>query len=588
MNPDDPISTFEDLDSFERPEDREESARRSHRREAVLGIGLLLILAFFAFSQWRDTQAKQDAYHSGEQAVSAYDWHAARSAFSSIPGYKDANERAAEAAQMITYTMAFSGSIAVRTEGDPPGLYYNGKGGWHNLPGSDLQSRVLAICPSGDIAYDAPWFAVGEATPTPATGRLPARRILVSTRLGTPVARLSIDANPYDQFLCSNRGLWAAHSTDIVSANGDTHAAAPHLLVQYQDFTAREPISPVLPDPSWIISAIMPDGEHLLLADTSRAASPPLNWHTRLYLSAVDGSNPDLLGEFSGAPGPGPYESVGNNLLFPMYLPLDNQGGYRNSIVLIGHGQPRELASADIQAETFDDHFAMQVVGINTGTRAGQALIYWPVTVRNYLKNAAGVITKEINSSYTAIRIVDTNDPSKVVDLQTRPLIFATHLLSIDKESGTIILGVNDLTLSTTTNMLVIDGKNTMRDLDLAISSRPGQASEAWVRKGRLVYSSGLVHLATQQGGGPFAYIFEALPLNQLPDTANPKTLSLVAVPGVLPAVGFPWRIGPDMFAYITPSGEVHGINYDGTGDRLLDHGIAVFSQYDTDAITGP
>src|SRR5690349_7772963 len=107
---DDPVSTFEELDSFEIPARRAEVAARTYRREAFIGIGVLVVLAAIAFSQWRQTQAVQDTYHAGARAAAAYDWPAAHKAFSSIHGYWDADLRAADAAKMITYTLALSGT----------------------------------------------------------------------------------------------------------------------------------------------------------------------------------------------------------------------------------------------------------------------------------------------------------------------------------------------------------------------------------------------------------------------------------------------------------------------------------------------
>src|SRR5947209_13030554 len=138
----DPVSTFEDLDAFEEPADRQKAARRVYTREAIIGVGLLLILAVLAVAQWRDAQFKEDQYSNGNRAASAGNWLGARDAFSSIPGFQDADLRAADAGRMITYTLALSGSVALRENAGQEGLYYNGAGGWHNLRRSDKESVV--------------------------------------------------------------------------------------------------------------------------------------------------------------------------------------------------------------------------------------------------------------------------------------------------------------------------------------------------------------------------------------------------------------------------------------------------------------
>ena len=60
------------------------------------------------------------------------------------PAYKDVDALAAQAEDQVL-TDALSGTIVMRQQANPPGLYYRGPAGWVWLQGSDKWS-VLVVC----------------------------------------------------------------------------------------------------------------------------------------------------------------------------------------------------------------------------------------------------------------------------------------------------------------------------------------------------------------------------------------------------------------------------------------------------------
>ncbi len=215
------ISITEDLD----PEPERQSTSRPNL-EVALGLLLLLgVLGWALWTWWHDTNVSQH-YQQAQQAASAFRWDDALANYSAASGYMDADARAVEAAgkvntrniqyqTVVTYqqalaapqeaspkaaveallaaravqtiepgykdtsaiiaqaeeqlfTDALSGTVLMREQATPPGLYYRGPGGWLYMQGSDKESQVWDTVGDTYIAYDAPdSYTTPTATITP-------------------------------------------------------------------------------------------------------------------------------------------------------------------------------------------------------------------------------------------------------------------------------------------------------------------------------------------------------------------------------------------------------------------------------------
>src|SRR5690349_5852839 len=186
---------------------------RALRWERLLGLLLVLGLLGFGLWQWGDQQSRAGHYRAGAQAAAARDWDAAAREFAAASGYADADARRADARanaatrdrqyalatdaagradwvavlqalqplQLVApdyrdvaalqsraldqaATTALSGTVALRLQADPPGLFRFAAGGWRALPDSDAASRVRGRCPDGTVLYDVPAWP-GSGTP---------------------------------------------------------------------------------------------------------------------------------------------------------------------------------------------------------------------------------------------------------------------------------------------------------------------------------------------------------------------------------------------------------------------------------------
>ncbi|MDQ6692937.1 MAG: hypothetical protein M3014_00725 [Chloroflexota bacterium] len=207
----------------------EQQGRPWANPEQVLGLLLVVgVLTWVVWTWWHDTNVSQH-YQQAQQAAYAHHWDDALANYSAASGYRDADTRAAEAATQVKkrdnqyrtvmayqqalsapqgasakeaveallaaraiqtiepeykdtgatiartqnqlFTDALSGTVLLREQASPPGLYYRGPGGWLYMQGSDRESQVFDTAPEHYIAYDVPgsYNASASATsmPTP-------------------------------------------------------------------------------------------------------------------------------------------------------------------------------------------------------------------------------------------------------------------------------------------------------------------------------------------------------------------------------------------------------------------------------------
>jgi hypothetical protein len=257
---DDPISIVEDLDPEPLP-------TRGSRQlwEVVLGMILLVAVLVLAGWQWHRQDAQQSSYVAGAQAAARHDWDGAQAFFAAASGYHDADRQAQAAATQVArrddqygkavankdtsnwaaclksiqqvieiqpgykdsahieqeaseqvYRDAMSGTVALRPDANPPGLYYYGESGWIWLPGSDTYSRIRGTGSNDRLVYDVPgdnWDPQPTPTPSiflPGSPQLLGRRLIALQMSGLPkTVALSFDATLYDRFVWGSDGVWA-------------------------------------------------------------------------------------------------------------------------------------------------------------------------------------------------------------------------------------------------------------------------------------------------------------------------------------------------------------------------------------------
>jgi hypothetical protein len=270
MHPDEPISVVEDLDPEPPPK------RNVQMWEVVLGLLVLVGVLGFAGWQWVRQSHLQSEYGAGEDAVASRDWQAAETHFAAAAGYLDADKQAQQAAENVAtrdkeygaalaaekngdwaatlnaiqqvtglqpgykdsarieqqastqiFTDAMSGTIALRPNADPPGLYLYGPTGWIWLSQSDESSRVRSQSPNGWIVYDVPGSKAGSAPRSlaqdggPGGSPLDGRRLMAMSlgSTGKPT-ELALDPAPYSAFQAVDGGVWALSTVSPFGGNG--------------------------------------------------------------------------------------------------------------------------------------------------------------------------------------------------------------------------------------------------------------------------------------------------------------------------------------------------------------------------------
>lgn len=259
----DQISVVEDLD----PEPGNGRGAGSElRRDLLVGLPLVLAIILFACWQWWVQDYQTGQYRAGQEATGRNDWEAAALYFGNASGYSDANAQAAGAREKIKerdrlysslasysdqgnwirtlrdireaikiqpdyldlpereqealdniYGGVLSGTVALRTSANPPGLYYRTTGGWTYLKGSDSFSAPRDTPGRGQLIYDAPdrgWRPPDGPFPGPNGDNLRGRHLIYARFAGGDTieyTRLSLDPSYYTWLLAGSNGVWGVH-----------------------------------------------------------------------------------------------------------------------------------------------------------------------------------------------------------------------------------------------------------------------------------------------------------------------------------------------------------------------------------------
>ncbi len=378
-----PVSVVEDLDP--EPEQMGQGWwRSSGKRELVLGLLLLFgVLGWVSYS-WLNDDSNSNHYDQAERAVFDRRWDDAFSNYAAVKGYKDADARAAAVAKQIktrdsqyevakahqqsgpaalalqaaravqtiepgykdvdklsaqaedqVYTDALSGTIVMRTEAYPPGLYYRGPAGWKYLRDSDQWSSVLSIPLSAasakHVVYDVPgpgWTAPAPtSTPTssPYAYQLTeglsdkaGRRLIMATFPGSAgepgFVSLQFDPVSSNFYICGDDGVWGLRYSPTTSEPVTAKGLFNNVSLSYEKLgeqttgqvgrevrgsVTHRVATVVMPGTDGIVADFGHNGNKLLLA----AHGPHLNniASTQLYLTEADGSDQRVVFSTTGS-----------------------------------------------------------------------------------------------------------------------------------------------------------------------------------------------------------------------------------------------------------------------------------------------
>ena len=581
--------------------------RRRPWGEWLLGLGLLLIVAALAGSNWWQGETEHTAYLAGDRAATAQQWDEARTQFLAAGGYPNAQARAATAAVKIAerdkqyalalaalarhdgiaalqaldavdqveagygdttllrseandqiYRSALAGMVAQRRQANPPGLYYRTADDWVWLTGSDAASSPHNYGNPDDIVYDVP--AAGAPLPATATipasggsaGSAPAPRRLMAAHLAggslsfTPVA-LDGQASVY----WGLQGGWSYKygCRESIPPQLSSYYCADGMV--YSAAGTQVTTTVQLPGPNWIIADLAHDGSKMLVADKSAedTAAPLMS----LYITAPDGSRPRLLYQDTSWIGRAAFTQDGRYVLAT--LGSDARAGETSyKAVLLdasGVAAPQILTTAHYST-------AEAPGGLDFVLLAGAG--------------AGKVAIAQYSAQQTMLQIVDLGSTHKEAQPLWASRVFRPPMMVTRQADGGLLLcgrvenvSVTLDPLNTNTGQCVLlaaTGEATTFDLPVITHYGIGYA---WPRQGAVFYP-----IAVPQGGAAGLSVLRIHPTRtaagppaptvilQLPLGAG-ETLNLVA--------------GADLLAYAR-QGQLHVRTYDGSTDLLLEEGV--------------
>jgi hypothetical protein len=405
--PDEPVSIVEDLD----PEPPPISGRRQWW-ELALGLALLVGVLVFAGLQGIRQNAQQNSYAAGVAAAGKHNWEAAQTLFASASGYHDADRQAQDAAAKIAqrdnqyrlalaneetgdwaaclksiqqvidiqpgykdsarieqqaseqvYRDAMSGTIALRSNASPPGLYYYGQGGWTWLPRSDGFSQVQGESPGGWLVYDVPgkdW--------RPGSPQLAGRRLVVAQLTDLSQAKeLTLDPSRYNIFQVGNEGIWAlralGHRESTASGQSPLYLdlrksvldASATLYESYAtNLTSTMKLPDAIPEPfnHSTVMAFDPNSSRYIISRTQ-----PDNLQTRILVTVfyMGEAGGELRSVFTWQPLGGSVYSAqfspnGRYLLVTGYIPWESASRFEETqlVDLQGKTPPRMLTPTTV------------------------------------------------------------------------------------------------------------------------------------------------------------------------------------------------------------------------------------------------
>ena len=646
------ISVMEELDP-----DPPSNGRFRHSGEVLIGLVLLLGVITWSGWQWWDQQQMESHYHLAQQAALRKDLDEALASYLAAGEYRDAAERADEIAQLIDerdrqynatlefarreewpssfeavetvreiqpgyrdieelaaeaekhiYRMALDGTIAMRTEADPPGLYWRVGDSWLHLRGSDRWSSILGAGYCSCVVYHAPtvrWKAsslpaqaAGSLTPgqypRPGSPALKDRQLVVAFLSDGALSfkPLSFEPTTYNYYVAGERGVWALRYNPIVPMIPGSHRQYwlgrkltdfGHFVVSYQSFSDPRMFNLTSSSRSWVVMDLMPGGEYALLAEMTRADEGGMT--SSLYLVNANGTDRRLLYTYNGSFRTARFSADGEYVLFTAYGPTfrrynsDYDGtnekfrySERQAVVLLSRAndwQPQVLAQkvartnppasnappplAVDAAFLHPSAFGVRVLVANWGTSSSTITLLHPATgdeVTIKASASGGPVweawVSEMGSYEGDDVILAAWQQQSQSSYQPQPQL------------GNIVFS-----------------RLSPYEPSVSLQTRPGRGRHLWdasIRDDHLVYITRSGMRRTEHGSSFSVY---ALPLSDL-DSGHATHVPLHAVDlpnGLAFPFAAPWSLGPEMFAYAS-SGRLHARTYDGQIDVPLEHGV--------------
>ncbi|HYP18770.1 MAG TPA: hypothetical protein VEY08_01750 [Chloroflexia bacterium] len=378
------ISVMEELD----PEPQPKSGS-FYAREFVLGVLLVLAVLGFAGWQWWQTEYRQGNYALGEQAARRFDWDEASARFSAADGYRDAGTRAQAASERVrerdehyshgmdhfnggrwaaalvelravaevqpdyrdvtsmqaaaekqVYRDALLGSVAMRPDADPPGLYYRAGWDWIWLEGSDEQSLPWGQGTTDHLLYDAP--VEGWVPPTRANRRnlgqdgreLDGRRLMVASfgggnAPGVDFRELPFKLSDFHFFEWHHEGVWGIRYADAVAPRVGEPGPVRDRINYIQQITYHAFGTKIMRSTNaayyGMNVALMSynrNGDGLLLANWTRHEDGTFT--TDLYLNSLTNGESRLLYSHNGGFGSASFSDDGRYVFLTTYKSSDD------------------------------------------------------------------------------------------------------------------------------------------------------------------------------------------------------------------------------------------------------------------------
>jgi hypothetical protein len=623
------LSTVEDLDP-----DPPARGRPTFVRELMLGLVLLLaVLGWAGWQSWQQ-QSRQDDYRLAQLAASQHNWDEARDRYLAASGYKDSDAHAEEAVRLIherdqqyqaavnnankkqwavalaacraassiqpnyrdlntisaeaqkqVYAEALSGTVALRTQADPPGLYYRTGDAWVWLQGSDKWSSVLGQGTPDRIIYDVPGSGLNgpqaqNPLPEDTSSRLAnlRGRLLVVASVGGPQLTyhtLALDPSDYSYFLPRENGVWAA-STQRNAIIGDVRYGYAGFSFTYEPYGSpiTKTISPLHPEVTLL--DFDRSGDHILFVEPSES-------HTNLdvYIADADGSNRRLIyshAAFSGASKSGGIQSGqfspdGRYVLLTVYGFLFQANRYENQstiLITLDNEIQHTLAGTTMAVPSGPIQPNLSSAFLERDGRPLLALIKQPMgwgdTLRAFnMDDLSSPLTFEVGDgpAESAWASWWNSEQAIVISRQT----------GFDPAAG-----FSELRTDNTLSVVVMAPNKAPSTADIPLTSRAFVTLPA-IRDDRLVYQTQVFDSPNGQAQRQIA--ISSVPLSAIgsghaiPSTVYTTTEALEETPsyGLGPSHS---RLGAGLLAY-TAKGDLHVRTYDGKIDLVLESGIDGF-----------
>ncbi len=643
----DNISVMEDLE----PEPQRDGGS-SHARELVLGLMLLFgMLAWAGWQGWHD-ESNRANYAQAQQAAAARQWDDALAHFTAAQGYKDADARASDVRKQVqqrdiqyglaqqqngqainalqaaravqtiqpgykdtnyivteaekrVYTDALNNVVALRTQANPPGLYYRDTDGWVQLQGSDRWSVVLSTGASDRIVYDVPgegWKPPATVTataspygPAPGSPQLAGRRLMVMKMDGVvsrySFAPLSLDPAQYNGYICGKGGVWAVRNAAQGSSYVSLRKYAPMSGAQltYQPFSSPVTATVSLTGTKGGVVDLSQMGDRVPLAAYGQPVENQTN--TVLYIAGPDGSHQRVLYSLLGKGG---FDSAhlspdGRHALLVTYEPVESATGKAGltaeekikAILLdtVGNTPPvvlvETMKSVPIESQTLQyQELTIAATFLNTDQLWNKLFLAW----------VGPEAPNRVN-----VRLIDPGRPSAALLITSVEGNIQTELHgSEDANSGLLLTMINvprsgvEAKPPTQTLLHITAGVSpssspTSTRYEMSLGKVP-VFLDARIHNGTLIYS-GTRHTQEKLG-----FSIVTVPLSEIgkPGTRE-STLYDVTLPRdtIGPAVYGNYHLGSALLTYIAHS-ELIAHSYEGSINITLEKGVTNLFELDS------